>query len=115
MEAILVVITFYGAIALVLLSAASMIRRKHCPGALFGMASMASYVLFAWQWYSAFLHDHPGRTWFVLAYLDSLKDSRAFRMNMVFLGAGLVLALVNALGILWQWRQRKVSAPAVTD
>ena len=115
MGAILVMITFYGAIALVLLSAASMIRRKHCPGALFGMASMASYVLFAWQWYSAFLHDHPGRTWFELAYLDSLKNSGAFWMNMVFLGVGLVLVLANALGILWQRRKLHPSAPAAAD
>ncbi len=105
-----------GTMGLALMSAVSMIGRKHRRGVLFGVASMVAYMLFAWQWYTPFAqHDsffaQQEITWFELAFR---AGSRAFRVSMVFLAIGLVMTLANVLAII---RQKKVSlsAPTGTD
>ncbi len=91
--------TLLGAMGFALMSAVSLIRKKHCRGMLFGISSTASYMLFAWLWYSSFEHKHPGVTWVELAFHPVFKDSK---QNTVFLVCGLALALANVLGIVIQ-------------
>lgn len=109
MDVILLEGTLWGAIGFAIMSAVSMIRKRHRRGALFGISSAASYMLFAWLWYSAFTHH--GGTWVELAFRI---DSGDFKRNMAFLVCGLGLSLVNALGIIRQ-RKLNLSVPPAAD
>lgn len=96
-----------GAVGFALMSAVSMIRKRHRRGVLFGISSMVSYMLFTWLWYSAFTHH--GSTWVELAFRSGSRD---FKQNTAFLVYGLVLTLVNVMGIIRQMKLNQSAPPA---
>lgn len=97
MGLVILICAFLGAIVSILMSAVSMIRKKHRRGVFFGISSVVSYMLFIWLWYSAFEHEHPGVTWVELAFHPVFRDSER---NTAFLVCGLVLTLANVVGII---------------